>query len=306
MFLDFDDHRPDVPRVPSAISPREGVMLSIFLHALMVVAILVLPGYFVQDATEAAQLVPDREPPRFVYMAPRVERPAPPRPDAEMSDLDRRSATRERAPDAANPLPFMRGNTPEKVEGAPPPEPAAGPETPASPPSPSLPAPSSTPIPPAPDDATVIPLDPPPAPAPGSAAGNLGSALRNLHRYLEDQNLDNQRGGQTEGGPDIQFDSRGADFGPWLRQFRNQVMRNWLIPQAAMTRSGRVVIQFYVLRNGMIVGLEVVQPSHIEAFTIAAFNALKMSSPTASLPPDYPLDRAFFTVTFHYNEGRPR
>ena len=71
-----------------------------------------------------------------------------------------------------------------------------------------------------------------------------------------------------------------------------------------MVQSGRVVIQFNVLRNGTIIDLQVVQPSHIQAFTIAAFNALKMSSPTASLPADYPSDRAFFTVTFHYNEGQ--
>jgi hypothetical protein len=29
-----------------------------------------------------------------------------------------------------------------------------------------------------------------------------------------------------------------------------------------------------------------------------------MSNPTVPLPAEYPTDRAFFTVTFHYNEGR--
>jgi TonB family protein len=306
MYLDFDDHRPDVPRVPSAISPREGVMLSFFLHGLMVLAIVFLPGQFLQQTPEAAPVVPVREPTRFVYMAPRVDRPAPPRPTAEMSDLDRRSATRERAPDAANAIPFSRGDSREKVEGARAERPV-GPETPTpAPPAPPAPPPSdpAPPSPPLPDDGGIpIPAEPPVATPPSPAGGGLGSALRNLQRYLDDQTFDNQRGGQTEQGPDIQFDSRGADFGPWLRRFRNQVMRNWLIPQAAMTQSGNVVIQFYVLRNGTIVDVQVVRPSRIEAFTIAAFNALKMSNPTSSLPADYPLDRAFFTVTFHYNEG---
>jgi TonB family protein len=298
MYLDFEDHRPEIPRVPSAISAREGVILSIFAHFLLVIGIVYVPAQLFSPAPQAAPMAPIREPARFVYMAPRVDQPATPRLTAELSDLDRRSSTRERAPDPRNAEPFSRGDTREKVEGAKE-ERAAGPETPA--PAPPT-APAATPPPP-PDNATIIPAEPQVVARPSTPAGGLGSALRNLHRYLENQNFDNQQGGQAEPGPDIQFDAKGADFGPWLRRFRNQVMRNWLIPQAAMTQSGRVVIQFHVLRNGTIVDLQVVQPSEIQAFTVAAFNALKMSSPTASLPADYPSDRAFFTVTFHYNEG---
>jgi TonB family protein len=298
MYLDFEDHRPEIPRVPSAISAREGVILSIFAHALLLAAIVYLPGQLFSSTAQAAPVVPVREQARFVYMAPRVDQPAPPRLTAELSDIDRRSATRERAPDPRNAMPFARGDTPEKVEGGRE-ERAAGPETPA----PTPPAPPAIAPPPPPDNATVIPTEPVVEARSTTPSGGLGSALRNLSRYLENQNFDNQQGGQTEQGPDIQFDAKGADFGPWLRRFRNQVMRNWLIPQAAMTQSGSVVIQFHVLRNGTIIDLEVVRPSHIPSFTIAAFNALKMSSPTASLPADYPSDRAFFTVTFHYNEG---
>ncbi len=95
----------------------------------------------------------------------------------------------------------------------------------------------------------------------------------------------------------------GVDFGPWLRRFKNQVERNWLVPEAAMSYKGRVVLQFYVLRNGTITGLRVVQPAGIPALTTAAINALKMSNPTTVLPPEYPADRVYFTVTFHYNEN---
>jgi TonB family protein len=145
-------------------------------------------------------------------------------------------------------------------------------------------------------DAPVLPAGP---------SGQLGDTLRNLQRYLKDQNFNNLRGGLTEQDPDIQFDAKGVEFGPWLRRFVAQVKSNWNIPQAAMARSGRVVIQFYVLKNGAILDLQVVQPGSIEAFTAAAFNALRLSNPTLPLPPEYPADRAFFTVTFHYNEGRP-
>ena len=49
-------------------------------------------------------------------------------------------------------------------------------------------------------------------------------------------------------------------------------------------------------------GVVVVQPTEIDAFNLASYNAIMGSSPTEPLPPEYPDDRAFFTVTFSYNE----
>jgi TonB family protein len=294
MYLDFEDYRPDIPRVPSPISRREGVLLSIIVHALLVIGVLILPRAF--PSNEPQQVVPANEPVRYVQMTPLVDRMKQPRLQVEHSDADRRSATRERAPDAVNPLPLSRGNSPEKTEGARE-EKAAGPDTPQPP---AMSAARETPPPPA-GDATAIPLPAPPPPTP--ASGNLGSALRNLERYLQDENFNNQKGGQTDLDADIQFDSKGVEFGPWLRRFVARVKRNWFVPQAAWTLKGRVVIQFYVLKDGTILDIRVVQPSGIDAFNTAAVNALKMSNPVAALPPEYPTDRVFFTVTFHYNEG---
>ena len=52
--------------------------------------------------------------------------------------------------------------------------------------------------------------------------------------------------------------------------------------------------------------LQVVKPSMVDAFTNSAFNELAASNPTAALPPEYPDDKAFFTVTFYFNETPPR
>ena len=43
-----------------------------------------------------------------------------------------------------------------------------------------------------------------------------------------------------------------------------------------------------------------------DAFNNAAFGALSGSNPTQPLPPEYPDSKAFFTVTFFYNETPPR
>jgi len=297
MYIDFEDYRPETPRVPSVISVREGVLLSIIAHLLLVIGIILMPNDWLAGE-EVVPVVPvsEREPVRFVHMVPPVERPAPPRPNAEHSDLDRRATTPERGPQPENTMPFSRGDTPEKVVGAPE-DKAAGPES-------AVPAPPSTASTPPETSATPIPETQIAASRP--ASGLLGSSLRNLQRYLQDQNFNNQRGGLGDQDPDIQFDSKGVDFGPWLRRFVAQVKRNWFVPQAAMSLKGRVVIQFHVLRNGTITDLKIVQSSAIQAFDLSSFNALKMSNPTMPLPDDYPDDRAFFTVTFHYNDGLER
>ena len=88
-----------------------------------------------------------------------------------------------------------------------------------------------------------------------------------------------------------------------IRRFIAQVKRNWLIPYAAMSMKGHVIITFNVHKDGSITDLTVVGPCPVDAFNNAAFGALASSNPTQPLPPEYPSERAFFTVTFFYNES---
>jgi TonB family protein len=136
-------------------------------------------------------------------------------------------------------------------------------------------------------------------------AGSLGDSLRNLQRYVESEQFNNPRGGSGSFGPAIQFDTKGVEFGPWVRRFVAQVRRNWepLIPLAAWSMRGHVVITFNVHKNGLITDLSIVKPASLDAFNSAAYGALTSSSPTVPLPPEYPSSRAFFTVTFFYNES---
>ena len=136
------------------------------------------------------------------------------------------------------------------------------------------------------------------------STGILGDAIRNLQKYTSSQRFDNPQG-SGDGQGLIQFDYKGADFGPWLRRFVAQVKRNWFIPTAAMMLHGHVVITFNVHRDGSITDIEVKAPSAVDAFDRAAANALISSNPTQTLPPDYPSESAFFVVTFLYNEMPP-
>ena len=46
MYFDFDDYQPDTPRVMTSISWREGVLLSIIFHLLMVITLILSPKLF--------------------------------------------------------------------------------------------------------------------------------------------------------------------------------------------------------------------------------------------------------------------
>ena len=106
-------------------------------------------------------------------------------------------------------------------------------------------------------------------------------------------------------GPEIQFDTRGVEFRPWIRLFVAQMKRNWMIPWTPMSDKGHVVITFNVQKNGKITDVNVTSPSTIAVFNDNAQAAIFASSPTVPLPAEYPAAQAHFTVTFYYNESPP-
>jgi TonB family protein len=319
MYFDFEDYRPETPSVEPAISRREGILLSVVLHVVALALLLYVPRLAIFQAMQRAQQEAierqleaerARRDARFVFVQPRLDTPAleaPPR--AELSDRDRAARTVERPPNPANSLPYVRGNTSERVESSEEAMRAAGhgPDQQAS--SPSSSGQSAAAKPSSPDVLAYDQGRPAAPPSPnasqgrdGAAGGSLGDALRNLQRYVQGQTLDNPQGGASPFGPTIQFDTKGVEFGPWIRRFIAQIKRNWDIPNAAYFMRGHVVITFNVHKDGQITDLTVIGPSDVDAFNNSAFNALLTSNPTQPLPEEYPDNRAFFTVTFYYNE----
>ena len=339
MYIDFEDARPETPTIERAISLREGVMISVFAHVLLLGLIIFAPKIpFIQAALQRAQSAQEarqlaleeqqrqreRENARFVFVQPKVDmRAIAPPPRAEMSDQDRVAQALRKAPNPTNPLPYSRGDTTERVESAERGKQARGPENlpPGPQPGPQYQQQSQQPVQqtaqnqasgfsfergsPAPvprTDASQAANTSRPMGGGGGGGGSLGEALKNLQKYVQNQNFDNPGGGGGQFGPAIQFDTKGVEFGPWIRRFVAQIRRNWFIPYAAMSMHGRVMVQFNVHRDGHITDVAVVGPSDIEAFNNSAYNAIVASSPTQALPPEYPSDKAFFTVTFYFNE----
>ena len=342
----------------SAMSRREAVMMSVFLHVAILALLLFGPRLpFVQQylarqaelqqaeiqRQQALALEQQQQRPRFVFVQPRIDmKAARPRDNAALADQDRVAQTTQRAPNATNNQPFSRGNSLEFVEKqsqkdlakgrGPAPEPsdsqremqaqqarAAQPTPPQNQPTPSAQAANNQGL----DvregqsgllargdtgivanpQARATPASPSPAARP--PGGSLGQALRNLEKYVQNEAFNNPDGGNSPFGPYIQFDTKGVEFGPWIRRFVAQIKRNWLIPEAAMVMKGHVVITFNVHKDGRITDVSIKQPSGIDAFDRAAANSLQWSNPTTPLPPEYPSPSAFFTVTFYYNEQPP-
>ena len=315
IHFDFDDRHQDELVVGNAISTREGILIASVVHAVILGLILLGPEWTFlktdpaelearQQELERLQRERQQESRRFVFVQPRVDLEAKqPPPRAELSDINRQSRAPERAPTPTNPLPFSRGETIERTESAPE-ERARGAETP---------IPPNT-EPPKPEPQEQIARNLPPANTglrrepelSRPARGGLGEALRNLDRYVQNQTFHNPQGGANDPGSSIQFDTKGIEFGPWIRRFAAQVKRNWFIPNAAMNFRGHVVIQMTVHKNGRITNVRVVQPSSIDAFNHAAYNAIMGSNPTEPLPPEYPDPMISpMTVTFYYNEEPP-
>ena len=64
-------------------------------------------------------------------------------------------------------------------------------------------------------------------------------------------------------------------------------------------------MQFNMHKDGTITDLVIVAPCPIPAFNSAAFGAFFVESDRAASA-EYPADKAFFTVTFYYNESHSR
>jgi TonB family protein len=141
-----------------------------------------------------------------------------------------------------------------------------------------------------------------------SPAKNILASLDTIERKYE-----NGHGadGMTTGavgqqmGP-LFFDPEGADFTSWINHFKNEVYRNWIVPQAVMLGfHGEVAIEFTIARDGSLHDLKVLSGSGTSALDRAAVNSLT-GSRFLPLPADYGPPQVTMRVTFHYNDGPRR
>ena len=312
MYFDLEDHRPDTPILERPLTRLEQILITIIGYLLLVIAVIITPRLPFVKAYEAAQReklerihqqqLEMQKPLQYVFSIPKVQLEKPPARPKYLSDESHVAQTMVKPVMPKNDVTASRGNSPEKII-----EPPKAPQTPQQQPADSAPAPSNT-------NAMALPTTPQATIARNDTSKNplqqqpgqgvLSRAIQNVGKYSQGESLQNLQG-NGDFGPSFQFDTKGVDFGSWLRRFRAQVYGNWLIPYAAMALHGHTVLRFTIHKDGTITDLLILQPSSVDSFTKAAFNAIKASNPTVPLPAEYPDDHMVMTVIFYYNEMPP-
>lgn len=137
----------------------------------------------------------------------------------------------------------------------------------------------------------------------GAREPSIASSLKNLERRIQDAGSVGVPSGTVQRTGPLMFDPEGADFTVWINHFKNEVYRNWIVPQPALLGfRGHVDVEFTVERNGSLSNLQMLKSAGTPALDRAAVNAL-LGSRFLPLPADYGPPRVTMTVTFYYNEG---
>jgi TonB family protein len=96
------------------------------------------------------------------------------------------------------------------------------------------------------------------------------------------------------------FDPEGADFTEWINHFKDEVYRNWIVPQSALLGfKGDVDLAFVVARDGTLLDLTLERSSGTPALDRAARYAIS-GSRLLPLPADYGPNQITMRVRFIY------
>jgi TonB family protein len=316
LLLELDDERTRARR-------REGMLVSIVVHLVAVIAILTLPKYLPVQPLVASPTTEDLLRGRdLTYLAPPPDTQTPPvqAPDTKIiSDknriatsrapvLDRkaldelRDSARPGAPGTSAPVPQLAG-APAGAASSPP----AGQTAPQTPPG-----------------NQVASLQPPPLTTKGAFGGGLsaGTAIEQAARAAARGGTGGPRGsggdyglgpgasqGRVRSDIDVISDTMGVDFGPYLARLLQSVRTNWynLIPEVArapLMKSGKVTIEFAILKDGSVAGMKVTGPSGDVSLDRAAWGGITASNPFPPLPPEFRGDYLRLRFHFYYNPGR--
>lgn len=115
---------------------------------------------------------------------------------------------------------------------------------------------------------------------------------------------------RVEGNLELLSDTQGVDFHPYLNRVLQAVRQNWyaIIPETArppQLKSGTVAIQFVILPNGKIAGMQYNESSGDIALDRAAYGGITASAPFLPLPDEFHGPYLSLRVHFNYNPAKP-
>src|SRR4029077_19204474 len=100
-------------------------------------------------------------------------------------------------------------------------------------------------------------------------------------------------------------DTMGVDFNPYLARVLHDVKQNWyaLIQESASWKKGRVVLEFYIMKDGSVAGLKVVGSSGDVAMDRPAYGSITGSNPLPPLPIEFTGPYLGLRFSYYYNLG---
>jgi len=112
--------------------------------------------------------------------------------------------------------------------------------------------------------------------------------------------------GRVMGPYEILSDTQGVDFGPYLQRILQDVRENWyhLIPESVEMKKGKLAIEFAIMKNGQVQGLQIVAPSGDVALDRPAYGAITASNPFPPLPSEFTGPYLALRFRFYYNPDK--
>jgi TonB family protein len=291
------------------VNRRPGLLVSTLVHVIVITALVertvnaptrpVPAGVTPAQGARAVLLPPPpallRELARPAQPAPATPPPPPPAQAKDRISVGPRSELRQKGP-----LILRRDDDLTAVpRGNPQPQPPA---------QAAEPRPASTPVPPPSAAGSTLRLPvggdlPQPSGSPGTERRSIASSLRNLDQHISSGAAAGIPTGTGQQMGPLFFDPQGADFTEWIQHFKNEVYRNWIVPEPALLGfKGHVELEFAVERDGRMNELRLLQSAGTPALDRAARNAL-VGSRLLPLPADFSPPRVTMRVIFFYNEG---
>jgi len=108
------------------------------------------------------------------------------------------------------------------------------------------------------------------------------------------------------GDMDILSDTMGVDFGPYLARIRQEIYKHWfaVMPPSAQSplfKKGIVGIEFAIMKDGSVRGLQISAGSGDQALDRGAYGGISYSNPFPPLPPDFRGPYLALRCRFYYN-----
>jgi TonB family protein len=297
---------------------REALWMSLFAHALLLLLILHPPDFARYWFKRPVMLVnpPNRE---LTFVESPPDNLKVKRPDTDkISDKNRIASTRQPQLDRQQLKKILDTSRAGRPGPTAPPQQQPQPQAMTE----SAPQPPPQQAPPPPPN-QVAKLETPPAnpkslfnQAPMSASRAIeqaaNAAARTRRTYAGDAgDLGlGQRQMNARVGPEILSDTMGVDFGPYLEIVKREVKKNWynLIPESVLLKKGVVSLQFSILKNGQVAGLQYVSGSGDVSLDRAAYGGITASDPFPPLPTEFTGPNLTLRFTFFYNlntDGTP-